>query len=605
MCGIIGYTGSRPAVPVVIEGLRRLEYRGYDSAGIAWQLNGEIHKARAAGKLRSLENKLASMPAIMATCAMGHTRWATHGAPEERNAHPHFSNDASLAIVHNGIIENFQEIKDRLAEQGYSFRSDTDTEVMINLMEAKARTSPDMLHAFASALREAHGAYAICVITRNEPGVIYAARMAAPLIFGKGTGENFIASDIPAFLPWTREVVFLEDNEIIRATATHYEIFDLSTMERVERPVQMIKWDMQAAQKDGYRHFMLKEIFEQPRVIRDGLAGRVKDGEVVLPELERFPVPGRLHIVACGTSYHSGLWARYLLEPWAGISCDVEIASEYRYRDLASGPGDVVIFISQSGETADTLAALRKAKSMGAHTIGLCNVIGSTLAREADVAIFTQAGPEISVASTKAMASQMLALCLLAIYWGRRKGSLTEEKAREILQKLEELPAILDDNLPEMRKRARELAPKYANAANFFFIGRGALWPLAMEGALKLKELSYIHAEGYAAGELKHGPIALIDPAFPSFVLALDNPLFAKIKSNVEEIQARLGKVIALVNPTARLSVTDEWLIPVMNGPVAGFLVLPALQLFSYEVADFLGKDVDQPRNLAKSVTVE
>lgn len=592
-------------MPVVIEGLRRLEYRGYDSAGVAWELRGEIHVARSSGKLQALENKLAAMPAITSTCAMGHTRWATHGAPEERNAHPHYSNNATLAIVHNGIIENFQEIKNALTARNYQFHSDTDTEVLVNLIQEKTKTAPDLLHAFAEALSEAHGAYAICMLSSQEPGVLYGARMSAPLIFGKGTSESFIASDIPAFLPWTREVVFLEDNEIIRATPTHWEIFDLRTMKRVDRPVQSIKWDMQAAQKDGYRHFMLKEIFEQPRVIRDGLAGRIFDNEVILAELENLPVPKRVHIVACGTSYHSGLWARYLLEPWAHIGCNVEIASEYRYRDLILDRDDLVILISQSGETADTLAALRKARSMGAKTVGLCNVVGSTLAREADVAIFTQAGPEISVASTKAMASQMLALCLLAVYWGRKKGVLDIHTAKDILQQLENLPRLLDDNLPEMRKRARELAPKYAQASNFFFLGRGEAWPLALEGALKLKELSYIHAEGYAAGELKHGPIALIDPSFPSFVLALNDPLFAKIKSNVEEIEARLGPVIALVNASDSLKATDEWVIPELQGPLAGFMVLPALQLFSYEVADFLGKDVDQPRNLAKSVTVE
>lgn len=605
MCGIIGYTGHRPAIPVVVEGLRRLEYRGYDSAGIAWELQGQIHVAKAAGKLQELENRLASLPAIMATCALGHTRWATHGAPVERNAHPHQSNDLSLAMVHNGIIENYQEIKAELAAKGHVFHSQTDSEVLVNLIEELQKSSPDLLQAMASALRQAKGAYAICLISKSEPGVLYAARMSAPLIFGKGAGENFIASDIPAFLPWTREVVFLEDGEIIRATANSWQIYNLETLEPVERPVQLIQWDMQAAQKDGYRHFMLKEIFEQPRVIRDGLTGRVHDGRVELRELDRLPVPSRVHIVACGTSYHSGLWARYLLEPWAGIACDVEIASEFRYRDMVMGKNEVALFISQSGETADTLAALRKAASMGIPTIGLCNVVGSTIAREADAAIFTQAGPEISVASTKAMSSQMLALALIALYWGSRKGTLSEERIREIASRLAELPAVLDDNLPEMRKRAKELARKYAASDSFFFLGRGFCWPLALEGALKLKELSYIHAEGYAGGELKHGPIALIDPSLPTFALALDDPLFAKVKSNIEEVEARAGRVIALTNPGMELRVTDSWEIPEFEPPLAAFLALPALQLFSYEAADFLGKDVDQPRNLAKSVTVE
>lgn len=605
MCGIIGYTGHRPAIPVVVEGLRRLEYRGYDSAGIVWQLQDKLHLARAAGKLQALENKLASLPAITATCAMGHTRWATHGAPVERNAHPHQSNDASLAIVHNGIIENYQEIKAELEAGGHVFYSETDTEALVNLIEACQKKEPDLLHAFAAALRQASGAYAVCLVSSHEPGVLYAARMSAPLIFGKGVGENFIASDIPAFLPWTREVVFLEDGEIIRATASSWEIYDLKTLKPVQRPVQMVQWDMQAAQKDGYRHFMLKEIFEQPRVIRDGLVGRVHARAVTLPELDKLPVPSRLHIVACGTSYHSGLWAKYLLEPWAGIACDVEIASEFRYRDMVLANNEMAIFISQSGETADTLAALRKAKSMGASTVGLCNVVGSTIAREADAAIFTQAGPEISVASTKAMSSQMLALALMALYWAQRKGFLSTDEIAQKTDLLAQLPAILDDNLPEMRKRAKELARQNASAASFFFIGRGFCWPLALEGALKLKELSYIHAEGYAGGELKHGPIALIDPALPTFALALSDPLFSKIKSNIEEVEARAGKVIALVNPGSDLKAADIWEIPEFAPPLAAFIALPALQLFSYECADFLGKDVDQPRNLAKSVTVE
>lgn len=605
MCGIIGYSGHRPAIPVVVEGLRRLEYRGYDSAGIAWELQNKIHVARTPGKLQALENRLATLPAITSTCAMGHTRWATHGAPVERNAHPHQSTDRSLAIVHNGIIENYQEIKAQLLAQGHKFHSDTDTEVLVNLIAECRKTEQDLLHALAAALRQASGAYAICLLVAEEPGVLYAARMSAPLIFGKGSGENFIASDIPAFLPWTREVVFLEDGEIIRVTASDWQIYSLDGLTPVERAVEMIQWDMQAAQKDGYRHFMLKEIFEQPRVIRDGLAGRLHNDTVKLPELDKLPVPERVHIVACGTSYHSGLWARYLIEPLAAIACDVEIASEFRYRDLAPKADEIAVFISQSGETADTLAALRKAKDMGVPTIGICNVVGSTIAREADAAIFTQAGPEISVASTKAMSSQLLALTLIALYWGRRKNFIEKDRVAEVGSLLAQLPAILDDNLPEMRKRARELARKYSQASSFFFLGRGFCWPLALEGALKLKELSYIHAEGYAGGELKHGPIALIDQDLPTFALALADPLFSKLKSNIEEVEARAGKVIALTNPGQELKVADLWEIPAFPPPLAAFLALPALQLFSYEVADFLGNDVDQPRNLAKSVTVE
>ncbi len=608
MCGIIGYAGHRPAVPVVVEGLCRLEYRGYDSAGVAFVRQGGLRVMRAKGKLAALEEKLAQEPLATATCAMGHTRWATHGVPAERNAHPHLSNDGSLALVHNGIIENYQEIKADLASKGYVFHSETDTEVLVNLIAERRKSEPDLLHAFAAALREAHGAYAVCLMHSAEPETIYAARMSAPLIFGLGTGENFVASDITAFLPYTRRVIFLEDGELVRATPAQYEILRLADLAPVEHEAQTIQWDMQAAQKGGHRHFMLKEIFEQPRVISDGLTGRINAARdaALLPELDALPVPRRLHIVACGTSYHSGLWGRHLLEHWAGIPVQVEIASEFRYRDsLLLEKEEMALVISQSGETADTLAALRIAREHGVPVLGLCNVVGSSIAREASAVIYTQAGPEISVASTKAMCSQMLTLALMALYWGCRRNSLPATRRRELIGLLESLPALLDDYLPAMHDRARELSRKYAQARNFFYLGRGHCYPLALEGALKLKELSYIHAEGYAAGEMKHGPIALIDPAFPTFALALDDALFPKVKSNIVEVQARQGKVIALTNPGLDLAVDDPWIIPALPAPLAAFAALPALQLFSYEMADYLGKDVDQPRNLAKSVTVE
>ncbi|MBO4301508.1 MAG: glutamine--fructose-6-phosphate transaminase (isomerizing) [Desulfovibrio sp.] len=607
MCGIIGYAGHRPAVPVVIEGLRRLEYRGYDSAGVAFARQGHLHVVRATGKLAALEEKLAHEGGVtMTTCAMGHTRWATHGAPVERNAHPHCSNDGTLAMVHNGIIENFQEIKAALIDKGYVFSSETDTEVLVNLIAEHRKTEPDLLHAFAAALREARGAYAVCLMDKENPGVLYAARMSAPLIFGIGTGENFIASDIPAFLPYTRKVLFLEDGEIVRLTASGFEVLQLADLSLATHEPQVIQWDMQAAQKSGYRHFMLKEIFEQPRVIADGLTGRVSHGDVLLRELDALPVPRRLYIVACGTSYHSGLWGRHLLEHWAKVPVQVEIASEFRYRDtLLLEKDDMVLVISQSGETADTLAALRIAREHGVHVLGLCNVVGSSIAREAQAVLYTQAGPEISVASTKAMCSQMLMLALMALYWGRRKDSMTMEDRHSVLAVLEKLPNVLAEALPEMHKRARELSRKYAQARNFFYLGRGHCYPLALEGALKLKELSYIHAEGYAAGEMKHGPIALIDPTFPTFVLALDDDLLPKVVSNLVEVQARQGRVIALVNDGVDVKADDVWNIPSLPGFLAAFAVLPAVQLFSYETADYLGKDVDQPRNLAKSVTVE
>jgi glucosamine--fructose-6-phosphate aminotransferase (isomerizing) len=610
MCGIIGYAGNRPAVPVVLEGLRRLEYRGYDSAGIAFVLNRTLRIVRAEGKLNALEEKLASEPVTTSTCAMGHTRWATHGVPAERNAHPHTSNDKSLAIVHNGIIENFQELKSELLEKGYVFYSETDTEILVNLISECRKHEPDLLRAFAAALRRAHGAYAVCLMEQGVPDTFYAARMSAPLIFGLGVGENFAASDIPAFLPYTRNVIFLDDGDIVQATSKDYKICRLEDLSPVQHETRTILWDMQSAQKSGYRHFMLKEIFEQPRVITDALAGRVREREnILLPELDDLPVPGGLHIVACGTSWHAALWGRHLLENWARIPVQVEIASEFRYREnFLLTKEDIVLVISQSGETADTLAALRIAKERGATVIGLCNVVGSSIAREASAVLFTQAGPEISVASTKAMCSQMVMLGLMALYWQMRKGAgpaSTQIQRGRWTGILESLPAILERALPAMHEKAKILSRKYAQACNFFYLGRGHCFPLALEGALKLKELSYIHAEGYASGEMKHGPIALIDPTFPTFAIALDDRLLPKTKSNIVEIQARQGKVIALTNEKTDLPADDLWLIPDLPSPLSAFMVLPALQLFSYEMADYLGKDVDQPRNLAKSVTVE
>ena len=606
MCGIIGYTGHRPGVPVVVEGLRRLEYRGYDSAGVAFGLKGGLAVIRAKGKLAALEEKLAHEPVTLATTAMGHTRWATHGEPAERNAHPQCSNDGRLALVHNGIIENYQEIRERLQGLGYVFHSETDTEVLVNLISECCKTEPDLLHAFAAALRQAHGAYAVCLMDSQNPDSLLAARMSAPLIFGLGTGEYFVASDIPAFLPYTRQVIFLEDGDIVQCSASQYRILRLEDLAAVQHPVQTITWDMQAAQKGGYRHFMLKEIFEQPRVITDGLSGRVQGDSVRLPELDSLPVPRRLHIVACGTSYHAGMWGRHLLESWAHIPVQLEIASEFRYRDaLLLGEDEMVLVISQSGETADTLAALRIARQKGIPVLGLCNVVGSSIAREASAVILTQAGPEISVASTKAMCSQMLMLSLMALYWGQRNSVGSSAQRAERLAVLESLPALLEAALPDMHQRARELSRQYAQARNFFYLGRGHCYPLSLEGALKLKELSYIHAEGYAAGEMKHGPIALIDPTFPSLVLALDDALYPKVISNMVEVKARQGKVIALCNAGHEPDADHLWRIPALPAPLSAFMALPALQLFSYEMADYLGKDVDQPRNLAKSVTVE
>ncbi len=612
MCGIIGYSGHRPAVPLLVEGLHRLEYRGYDSSGVAFEQAGRLRVVKAAGKLSALEAKLENNAYLLATSGIGHTRWATHGLPVEKNAHPHLSQDGKIAIIHNGIIENFQEIKDELSAKGHTFLSDTDTEVLAHLIGEERKTAPSLCEASARALRRAHGAYAVVMMGEEEPGVIYAARMAAPLLMGVGVGECFVASDIPAFLPYTREVVFLEDGEVARIEGAKWEVFSLADLSPVKKSVSHVPWDMQAAAKGGYKHFMLKEIMEQPRVITDCLTGRVTedaDGgfSVHLQELDSLPAPSRLHIVACGTSYNAGLWGQQLLENVGGIPTDLDIASEFRYRDPIILPGEAVMVISQSGETADTLAALRLARQKGARVIGLCNVVGSSIAREADVVLYTQAGPEISVASTKAMCSQMVLITLMALYYGQRRSPAVFDK--DLLCALRTLPEKLEAALPAMQERAGQLALRFASSRSFFYLGRGQCHALALEGALKLKEISYIHAEGYAAGEMKHGPIALIDPQFPTFALALDNELFPKVKSNIQEVLARQGRVIALVQERdgkdPDLSVEETWVLPSAHPVVSCFFVLPALQLFSYQMADYLGKDVDQPRNLAKSVTVE
>ncbi|MDR1490996.1 MAG: glutamine--fructose-6-phosphate transaminase (isomerizing) [Desulfovibrio sp.] len=609
MCGIIGYCGHRPAVPLIVEGLHRLEYRGYDSSGVCFVQNGELKVVRAEGKLKLLEDKLARMEVSLATTGIGHTRWATHGAPTEDNAHPHRSSEGDLAIVHNGIFENYLECKRDLQDKGFSFSSQTDTEVLANLIADECRSAASLLEAFANALKKARGSYSVAMLSPREPNVVYAARHSCPLILGVGAGENFVASDIPAFLPYTREVVFLEDGEIARITPTSWEVFSLLDRAPLEKKTTRIEWDMQAAQKGGYKHFMLKEIFEQPQSISDCMSGRADfvNFSVNIAELEGMEKPARLRLIACGTSYHAGLWAQSLLEGLAGIPAVAEIASEFRYRNVPLEPGEVVLIISQSGETADTMAALRIAKEKGAKTIGICNVVGSSIAREADTVIFTQAGPEISVASTKAMAAQMTVLLLMALHWSKDEHPRREE-LRRILTGLADIPAALRDILPALQSEASKLAARFASCRGMFFLGRGQSYPLALEGALKVKELSYIHAEGYAAGEMKHGPIALIEPDFPSFVLLPNDGLYDKTRSNLEEVAARKGPIVALTcagKSGPDIKGCETWLLPEAYGPLNSFLMLPALQLFSYEAAAFLGKDVDQPRNLAKSVTVE
>lgn len=610
MCGIIAYSGHQPATPLLIDGLRRLEYRGYDSAGIAFSQNHQINTLKAPGKLAALEAKLSKYKIpLLATSGIGHTRWATHGAPTERNAHPHLSNNGKFALVHNGIIENFQEIKKLLQSEGYEFYSDTDTEVLVNLIDYKRRNAPDNLSAFQQAVQDADGAYALVLLCLDEPDVLYATRRNAPLIVGVGVGENFVASDITAFLPYTRNVVFLNEDELVRATPSAFEILELDSLKPLKHEVQTIEWDVQAAQKGGYKHFMLKEIFEQPAVLRNVLAGRANaaQGSVNLPELDDFTRPSRIRIVACGTSFNAGAWALPLLEQWAGIPTSVEIASEFRYRQPILSEGELVILISQSGETADTLAALKVARQAGASTLGLCNVIGSSIARESDRVIYTQAGPEISVASTKALCSQMALLTLLALYWGKKHSNISREVVSERISALSRTAEHLEKYLPTMAAEVKPIAKIAAGANDLFFLGRGQSYAMAMEGALKFKELSYVHAEAYAAGEMKHGPIALIDQNFLTIAIAPHDEHYAKIISNVEEVAARGGPVIVLtpVGDAGLRVKCEKWIMPESVHPFNSFIMLPMLQLLSYEAASYLGKDVDQPRNLAKSVTVE
>lgn len=605
MCGIIGYTGFQAAIPLVIQSLQRLEYRGYDSSGLAYIQGNKIYTIKAPGKLAKLEEKVQSQYHTQTMCAIGHTRWATHGEPTEENAHPHLDNKHRLAIVHNGIIENFAELRKFLEPYGIQYSSQTDTEVLVNFIAWHLEQEENLDIALQVALPKLKGAYALVIMDKNEPYTLRAVRQAGPLLLGVGQGEFFIASDAPAFLPWTKDVVFIKENEILTCTQDSYSIKNLQNFEEIQREPITLQWDMVSAQKDGYKHFMLKEIFEQPKVIRDCLRGRIIDSQISLPELNSFKKPSRFHILACGTSYYAGLWGKEIIEDLTGIAVTVELASEMAFRNVAFLENDMVLCISQSGETADTLAALQKAKKHNIPSLALCNVLGSSLAREADNVIYTQAGPEVSVASTKAMTSQLLVLMLIALFYADSIRT-SKEKLDTYIKELDTLPNLLEDHLKTIEENARALAEKYYEEEHFFFLGRGYQYPLALEGALKLKELSYIHAEGYASGEMKHGPIALIDSEFPSFILAPQNDLFQKVRSNAETIQARKGKTIILTDFDAPIKGTDIWNLPSnLSEPLSTFLFLPALQLFAYTMAEMRGHDVDQPRNLAKSVTVE
>jgi glucosamine--fructose-6-phosphate aminotransferase (isomerizing) len=608
MCGIVGYIGSKTASDILVNGLRRLEYRGYDSAGVAI-INGKgIQLRRSPGKLAVLEGILKKDP-ITGTIGLGHTRWATHGRPSEENAHPHTCCKNKIVVVHNGIIENYVELKKQLIAKGHQFKSQTDTEVLAHLVEDAYQG--DLAKAVQAALKQVQGSYAIGVLCADDPSRFIAARKDSPLVLGLGEKEMFLASDVPALLPYTRRVIFLEDGDVAELTQEGVRIFDLEGRP-LKREPKTIQWDSLMAEKGGYRHFMLKEIFEQPSTVRDTFRSRIslEEGRVELEDTFPADVAKGFHrvcIIACGTSYHAGLVSRYWFEEITGIPCDVEIASEYRYRRHDKEPGTLIIAISQSGETADTLAALRLSKTKGLQTLAICNAVGSTITRDAAYTLHTHCGPEIGVASTKAFTGQLTALFLLSLYLAQCRKSATAETFRPLLKALSHLPVAIStvlDGAAAVEKVAHQLSKKH----DFLYLGRHLNYPIALEGALKLKEISYIHAEGYPAGEMKHGPIALIDENMPVVAIVTKSGVRDKMLSNIEEVKARGGLVIAVITENDAdaankadfalpIPDVDELLVPILS-------IIP-LQLLSYHIAVLRGCDVDQPRNLAKSVTVE
>lgn len=612
MCGIVGYIGSRPAHPILIAGLKRLEYRGYDSAGIAVIENDQVVVQKKKGKVAELENLIGEKE-FASTIGIGHTRWATHGEPNDVNAHPHFSNSGSLAIIHNGIIENYGVLKEDLTQKGYEFHSDTDTEVFISFIEyIKESEGLSLEDAVRIALTKVVGAYAIAIISQDEPNKLIAARKGSPLVVGLGNDEFFIASDASPIVEYTSEVIYLEDEEIVIIEGSDYRI--VNTSDDAQTPeIHTLDLELEAIEKGGYEHFMLKEIFEQPRSIADCMRGRLNanSGELVLGGIRNYKQAlinaEKITFVACGTSWHAGLVAEYVFEDLCRIPVEVEYASEFRYRNPIIKEGDIIVAISQSGETADTLAAIELAKSKGAVVFGVVNTVGSSISRSTYEGAYLHAGPEIGVASTKAFTAQITVLTMIALRIAHLKGTITERKYKELLVDLESIPAKVQKAL-DFNEKIEKIADLFQNAKNFLYLGRGYNFPVALEGALKLKEISYIHAEGYPAAEMKHGPIALIDENMPVVVIATRDSSYDKIVSNIQEVKARKGVVIAVVTEgdvlipkmadfTIEVPSTHEALMPLIS-------VIP-LQLLSYHIAVMRGANVDQPRNLAKSVTVE
>jgi glucosamine--fructose-6-phosphate aminotransferase (isomerizing) len=613
MCGIVGYIGFREAYPIVIKGLHRLEYRGYDSAGVALlNKEEELKVYKKAGKVSDLENFVKDID-TSSTIGMGHTRWATHGAPSDRNSHPHSSGDRKLTIIHNGIIENYSSIKEALLAKGHTFLSDTDTEVLIHLIEdIQNETGLDLREAVRVALNRVIGAYAIVIMNADEPNELIAARKGSPMVIGVGKGEYFIASDATPIVEYTKNVIYLNDNEIAYIRRDDLLIKNIDNT--VQTPyIQKLELQLEMLEKGGYDHFMLKEIYEQPRSVRDCLRGRIypQVGKVQLGGIkeyvEKLKNVDRIIIVACGTSWHAGLVGEYLIEEYARVPVEVEYASEFRYRNPIITEKDLVIAISQSGETADTMAAIELAKEKGATIFGICNVVGASIPRLSHAGVYTHAGPEIGVASTKAFTAQVTALTLMAFYIAQQRGTITESKLIEYLTELNEIPTLIEKTL-KTNDHVKVIADKFKDSTNCLFLGRGSSFPVALEGALKLKEISYIHAEGYPAAEMKHGPIALIDEDMPVVFIATKNSSYEKVISNIQEVRARGGHVIAIVSEgdTVVKDMADYVIeIPQTSEAFVPLLATIPLQLLSYHIAVMRGCNVDQPRNLAKSVTVE
>ncbi len=608
MCGIVGYIGKRQAAPIILEGLSRLEYRGYDSAGIAVYDGERINIAKAAGRLKILEEMTHNGETLSGFVGIGHTRWATHGVPNTVNAHPHYNKSETIAVVHNGIIENYIGLRKMLKEKGYEFVSDTDTEVVAHLIDYYYKGNP--LEAITKVLHRVEGSYALGVVFAEHPDQLFAARKDSPLIVGQNEEGCFIASDVPAILKYTRQVTYVDNQEIVRLRGDHMHFYTVDE-EEIQKESVTIEWDANAAEKGGYEHFMLKEMYEQPKGVADTLLPRIKDGEVVIDELnmtdEELLSVKKIYIVACGSAYHAGVTGKYVLESLARISVEVDLASEFRYRNPVMEEGAMVIVVSQSGETADTLAALRESKKRGFKVLGIVNVVGSSIAREADSVLYTWAGPEIAVATTKAYSTQLIALYLLALKFARVRKTVGDKEFAGMLDDLKKLPDQIEMLLSN-KNHIQKFANRYIGAKDIFFIGRGIDYAISLEGSLKLKEISYIHSEAYAAGELKHGTISLIEEGTLVAAVSTQPELFAKTISNMVEVKARGAFVLAVTNEgNIEIEKAADYVIyiPETNPCFANSLAIIPLQLFGYYVAVGKGCDVDKPRNLAKSVTVE